>query len=131
MESRIPLPTDNIYKFYAFFGLLLVIFSVGAVLYVSKSTNELAYTNAVEYSVLKADPLRSLPQETRFQLLERQLEIAKQNKKLFDTVLGGFIGIGLVMIFYGFKKWHLEIQPIQDEITRLNLKKLKQEVGEE
>ena len=122
MESRIPLPTDNIYKFYAFFGLLLVIFSIGAVLYVNKSTNDLAYTSAVEYSVLEADPLRSLSQETRFQLLERQLEVAKQNKNLFNSFLGGFIGIGLVMIFYGFKKWHLEIQPIQDEITRLNLK---------
>ena len=29
MESKIPLPTDNIYKFYALFGLLLFIFAFG------------------------------------------------------------------------------------------------------
>jgi len=130
MESRIPLPTDNIYKFYAFFGLLLVIFSIGAVLYVNKITNDIAYKNAVEYEVLKADPLRSLPQEARFKILTKQFEIAVQNKDMFNSFLGVFIGIGLLMIFYGFRKWHLEIQPIQDEILRLNIKKLKQEVGE-
>lgn len=32
MENKIPLPTDNIYKFYALFGLLLLVFTIGAAL---------------------------------------------------------------------------------------------------
>jgi hypothetical protein len=28
MENKIPIPTDNIFKFYALFGLLLCIFSI-------------------------------------------------------------------------------------------------------
>lgn len=60
MESRVPLPTDNIFKFYALFGLLLTIFSAGSVLYVNKSTNDLAFEIAVEYETLKADPVRSV-----------------------------------------------------------------------
>ena len=35
------------------------------------------------------------------------------------------------MMLYGFKKWHTEVQPIQDEIARLNLKKLQREIGDE
>ncbi|MDN3555773.1 hypothetical protein [Halomonas maura] len=130
MESRIPLPTDNIFKFYAFFGLLLIIFGIGSTLYVNQSTNNLVFEIAVEYETLKVDPVRSVSDETRFLILDRKLEIAKNNKTFFLVCLGVIIGLGLLMIWYGFKKWHTEIQPLQDEIARLSLKKLQQEVGE-
>ncbi len=131
MENRIPLPTDNIYKFYALFGLLLIIFGIGATLYVNKTTNDLVFETGVEYEILKADPVRTPKQEIRYQLLQRKLEIAGKDKKSFLIGLSFLIGIGVFMVGYGFKKWHLEIQPVQDEIARLNLKKLKQEVGED
>ena len=131
MESRIPLPTDNIYKFYALFGLLLAIFGIGAILYVNKSTNDLAFEVAVEFETLKADPVRTVSQEARFQVLQKKLEIARTNKYTFLYSLAVLIGIGVIMVWYGFKKWHTEVQPIQDEMARLSLKKLKQEVGED
>jgi len=131
MESRIPLPTDNIFKFYALFGLLLVIFGIGATLYVNKSTNDLVFEFAVEYETIKADPLRSVSQEARFQILQKKLVVAKNDKTLFLSSLGGVIGIGILMVWYGFKKWHTEVQPIQDEMARLNLKKLRREMGED
>lgn len=130
MESRIPLPTDNIYKFYALFGLLLLIFSMGAMVYVSNSTNNLIYESAVDYEVLKADPSRSVAEEARFKLLEKKFEIAAKNKKVFLYFLGVVVTVGAYMMFYGFKKWHTEVQPMQDEMARLALKKLKQDVGE-
>lgn len=131
MESRIPLPTDNLFKFYALFGLLLVIFGCGATLYVSKSTNDLLFEIAVEYETLKADPVRTVSQEARFQVLQKKIEIAGKDKALFLSGLGGVIGIGILMVWYGFRKWHTEVQPIQDEISRLTLKKLRREVGED
>lgn len=131
MESRIPLPTDNIYKFYALFGLLLAIFGAGATIYVNKSTNDLAFAIAVEYETLKADPARSVSQETRFQVLEKKLEIARSDKKFFSYGLGVVIGLGLIMVWYGFKRWHTEVQPIQDEIARLTLEKLKRDIGQD
>ncbi|MDN3518065.1 hypothetical protein QWY84_10630 [Aquisalimonas lutea] len=131
MENRVPLPTDNIYKFYALFGLLLIIFSIGAMLYVNKSTNDLAFDVAVEYETLKADPMRSVADEARFTVLERKLEIAGKNKKTFMIFLSVIIAAGSLMVWYGFKKWHTEVQPVQDEIARLNLLKLKREVGED
>ena len=129
MESRIPLPTDNIFKFYAFFGLLLVVFSIGSTLYINQSTNNLVFDTAVEFERLKVDPLRSASEEARFQVLDKKLEIAQKNKTFFSICLGIITGLGILMVWYGFKKWHTEIQPIQDEIARLSLKKLQQEVG--
>jgi hypothetical protein len=131
MENRIPLPTDNIYKFYALFGLLLAIFGAGATLYVNRATNDLAFEIAVEYQELKADPVRSVRDDARFQVLQRKLEIAKMDKNTFLFGLSVVIGVGVLMVGYGFKKWHTEVQPIQDEIARLTLKKLKRELGED
>ncbi len=131
MDNRIPLPTDNIFKFYALFGLLLVIFGIGSTLYVSKTTNDLAFEVAVEYETLKANPVRSVSEETRFLVLQKKLEIAKTNKNVLLSGLGIVIGVGIFMVGYGFKKWHTEIQPLQDEMARLSLKKLKREVGED
>lgn len=129
MENRVPLPTDNIYKFYALFGLLLTVFSIGAMLYVNNSTNELAFEVAVEYETLKADPVRSVPEEARLLVLDRKLEIATINKRIFMVCLAIILAAGLGMMWYGFKKWHTEVQPVQDEIARLTLEKLKREVG--
>ncbi|KKD60181.1 hypothetical protein RN22_12735 [Grimontia sp. AD028] len=133
MESRIPLPTDNIYKFYALFGLLLVIFGLGAFLYVNQSTNNLMYEVIVEHQTLKniPDQVRTVQEETRFQVLDNKIRIGKQNENFFNSCIAFIIAAGIWMIVFGFKTWHTIIQPLQDEITRLNIKKLKQEVGEE
>ncbi|WP_281948699.1 hypothetical protein [Vibrio parahaemolyticus] len=133
MESRIPLPTDNIYKFYALFGLLLVIFTSGAFLYVNHSTNNLVFELSVEHQRLNNIPesARSLSDSARFQVIESKLRIAESNKKFFISCLTIMFVIGSLMVWYGFKTWHRVIQPMQDELTRLNIKKLKQEVGED
>ncbi|BBB24869.1 hypothetical protein [Amphritea japonica] len=131
MESRIPLPTDNIFKFYALFGLLILIFGIGSTLYVNRSTNDFVFDVGVEYETLRADPARTVLQETRFNFLQKKLEVAQDNKKFYLYSLGGVIAIGIFMMFYGFKKWHTEVQPIQDEIARLSLEKLRREVGED
>ncbi|WP_321460055.1 hypothetical protein [Vibrio sp. NH-UV-68] len=132
MESRIPLPTDNIYKFYALFGLLLVIFGLGSIIYVNQSTNSLVYDVIIEYHTLKNIPVeaRTLVQEATFQVLDKKLDVAVRNKFIFLIAIGGMIAGGIYMLWYGFKTWHTKIQPMQDEMARLNIKKLKQEVGE-
>ncbi|NOH82148.1 hypothetical protein F0231_20785 [Vibrio sp. RE86] len=133
MESRIPLPTDNIYKFYALFGLLLVVFASGALLYVNQSTNNLVYDLTVEYKKLIHIPeeVRSLEDTARVQIIESKLKVSQSNKNFFIACIGVIIAIGSLMVGYGFRTWHKVIQPMQDELTRLSIKKLKQEVGEE
>lgn len=91
MESRIPIPTDNIYKFYAFFGLLVVISSMLAVVYVSSSTNKNVYELVKEYEKLNKSGGNEKSQLVK--ILEKRIEIAGKNKKFYEYVLGIAIGV--------------------------------------
>jgi len=135
MESRIPLPTDNIYKFYALFGLLLFIFSIGALLYQNQVYNEVVFTAVPELEDLKqvAQPIPS--QKAKIAVLEKRIEITRSDRRFGQYALGAVSGIGMALMFYGFRRWHAKIQPILDrttkvqlEIAELQLKKLKQEL---
>ena len=135
MESKVPLPTDNIFKFYALFSLLVFVFSVGAILYSNKTANELAISTLVEIEQLKQDPVPSPSQRMRLVALERQLEVSQANRKFFLWSLSLLVAASIGGIYYGFWKWHTKVQPVIDEsarvqleIARLQLKKLRAEV---
>lgn len=128
MENKIPIPTDNIFKFYALFGLLLFIFSVGSIVYVNRATNELVFQAAIELEVIRQIPNPSLVDVTKTHVLEKRLEIAASDKKTFIVGSGIIAGISVILMFYGFGKWHKDVQPIQDEIVKLQLEKLRHEV---
>ena len=80
MENKIPVPTDNIFKFYALFGLMLFVFSFGAIIYVNSHTNEVIFTTAPELAALRQIAKRSDVDDLRLALLERKFEIAKGDK---------------------------------------------------
>ncbi|MGE4477185.1 MAG: hypothetical protein AB7E18_18090 [Stutzerimonas sp.] len=134
MESKIPLPTDNIYKFYALFSLLLLIFSLGAFLYVQASANEQVIAILPELEVLKEAKELSLKDKVSKQILERKLEVIASDRAFFHKALGVIFGVAIFGIWFGFSQWHKVIQPLQDEhakiqleISRLQLEKLKAE----
>lgn len=127
MDNRIPIPTDNIYKFYAFFGLLLLMFSIGSSIYIHGTTNELIFSAAVEIETLNSIQQPSQVDEVKKKVIEKKLEIATQDKKFIINMLGFLIAISGMLMYYGFLKWHKEIQPIQDETARLQLEKLRKE----
>lgn len=137
MESKIPLPTDNIYKFYALFSLFLFIFSVGALLYNSQATNQIIFKTVVEVSALKEQDKPSDSVRTRIEALERQMEIAVSDRDLFRWVLAGLSGFSFWGGVYGFFCWHRRIQPIADqmsvaqlELAKLQAAKLRAELGD-
>ncbi len=138
MESRVPVPTDNIFKFYALFGLLLFIFCCGSLLYVTRASNELIFSTLPELEGLKQIPQRSHVEQTRLALLERKLEIKKADKSALLGALGILLCIALATMVYGFWKWEKELQPILDrtikaqmEIAELQLQKLRRELNTE
>ena len=130
MLGRIPLPTDNIYKFYALFGLILFIFGWSSVIYLNKSTNEFGFEAVIEHAALDAIEKRTAKQEAIKVALKRKVEIAATNKKFFLYCISAIIALSLYLMFYGFRQWHTKVQPVQDEIAELTLKKLRAEVGE-
>ncbi|USX19119.1 hypothetical protein NHH82_25155 [Oxalobacteraceae bacterium OTU3REALA1] len=135
MESNISVPTDNVYKFYAISSLLVIIFSIGAVLYLNKTTNDLAFNSVVELEALKSASGPPGLDAKKKMVLERRLEIAVENKTLFLYSLGAISGIAIVGLIYGFAKWHKDLQPVIDEtakvqleIAKLQLEKMKREL---
>lgn len=130
MLERIPLPTDNIYKFYALFGLVLFIFSFSSVIYINKSTNELLLEAVIDHKTLDAIEKRTPNQEAIKGALERKVELVASNKKFFHYCISAISALSLYLMYYGFRHWHTKIQPVQDEIAELTLKKLRAEVGE-
>lgn len=128
MESKIPLPTDSIYKFYALFGLLLFISSMASALYVSRSTNELLFVSAIEYETLAAIKNPAPVEIAKKNGINKRVEIALTDRKFLIYLIGVIAGGAIIFMIYGFRKWHRIIQPIQDEISRLQLEKLKFEI---
>ena len=127
MESKIPLPTDNIYKFYAMFGILLLITSILGIIWVSSDANEKLHTLAKEYEDIPGNY-----SEKDKTAISKIIKDHAQFKK--DITLISVFGLGLTTSFslmfigYGFRQWHTKIQPKQDEYFELQLKKLRNEV---
>lgn len=136
MESRIPVPTDNIFKFYALFSLLVFVFSIGAVLYSNNAANRLVFSAVVEIETLKQDPVPSASQKMRIAALERQLDLSQSDRNFYKLALSVLVTFSIFGMFYGFKKWHAEVQPVIDEsariqleIAKLQLAKMRAEAG--
>lgn len=135
MESKIPLPTDNIYKFYALFAMFVFISSFVAMLYQTEKTNELIFTTYVEQAALSEKEKPTASDEARKLMLEKRLDVAISDKLFFRWLLGGVGGIAFWSGVYGFIRWHRHVQPMLDEaqriqidIAKLNLIKLQHEV---
>ena len=128
VQNRVPLPTDNIYKFYALFGLILFIFSFSSVIYLNKTTNELVFKTVVSVEALESTEKRSPVQEAELVIFKRQQEIALSDKNFFLYLIGFLAGFSVLLMYFGFHHWHTKIQPLQDELTELTVKKLKRDL---
>lgn len=130
MENKIPLPTDNIYKFYALFGLLLFIFSAGSLIYVEQTANEFIFQEHAAYVAIQQIANPSAEDLAKKKDLETRLNLMLSDRKFFNVALEFFCAASIFLGSYGFRKWHKEIQPVQDEIAQLQLRKLRIEVGQ-
>lgn len=128
MESKIPLPTDNIYKFYALFGLLLFISSLAAYLYLHKSTNELIFETAVIVEELETREKPSAADIKRKEMAEKRVSIAVEDRKAFNSVLAFLALLGASLMGLGFAVWQFKVQPLQDKLLNLQIQKAEQEL---
>lgn len=128
LESQIPLPTDNIYKFYALFGLALFIFSLGAGIYETHATNELVFQTVVEQEALKQIQNPSPVDEARKLILQKRYDIGVTDSKVIRVLLIALAVGSFYLMIYGFWKWHKKVQPVQNEIAELQRDKLRLEV---
>lgn len=127
MESKIPLPTDNIYKFVALFSLVIVVVSFCSIVYANSVANAIVFEHWVEVETLQAQEKRSVEQASRLRALERKIEVAVSDKELFIKLASVFLGLGICGVFFGFRYWHKRIQPLADQmaVTQLELARLQ------
>lgn len=128
MESKIPLPTDNIYKFYALFGLVLVVFSAAAFLYVHSNTNTLGFAATIEYEELDSKENPTAVELKRKEILEKRVKIAVEDKQTFSLVLYLLFLGGCASSAYGFIKWHRVLQPKLDRLLELQIQKAELDI---
>ena len=127
MESKIPLPTDNIYKFVALFSLVLLIFSVATVVFATNTSNSVVFEHWVEVETLKAEKSLTVAQSSRLKALERKIDVAVADKNTFIRWSGFLSALAIFGIIIGFGYWYKRIQPLADQIaaTHLELNKLQ------
>lgn len=128
MQSRVPLPTDNIYKFYAIFGLLLFLACTYAFVNIQQSFNEKAFKRHVELKTLQDIKKPNATQLATKEILEKQAKIDSSDKKFFINSVAFFISAAISLMIFGFYQWHTKIQPLQDEALKRSLDKVEMEI---
>jgi len=128
MTPNIPIPTDHVYKFHALCGLAFLISSLVVLVYSHDRFNERIVKNTLELAILKSRDNLSQEEELKKQLLSRILEVNHSDRKFIPKALGVFAGMGILMMGYGFIVWHTKVQPNQDRLLELQIKKLEREI---
>jgi hypothetical protein len=130
MEPTVPIATDNIYKFYALFGLVVLIFSGVVFVYAYTKHYEAAYKDFLTLETLRATPESTLSAEdqVRKRILERKVKIDLSNKNIYSGISGAIGGIGILLMAVGFYHWQTKVQPKQDQLLDLQLEKLRREI---
>jgi hypothetical protein len=128
MTPNIPIPTDNIYKFYASCGLVLLIAALVAFVYVQDSTNEKILNWLTSISQFESDGVIAEYEKKQIELYNHLIEITTDDKKLFHKILSGIVAISLWISGFGFYKWEKTIQPRDDLILELRIMQLEKEL---
>ncbi len=128
MTPKLPLPTDNIYKFYALFGLVLLLSSAFGIIYTTDVTNQRVFEIFTQIGQYKEDGEISSFEEGQIQMLEKLKEVALSNKELYLFVLHSSFATSLYLMLYGFYRWHMTIQRRDDRLVQLKIRQLEKEL---
>lgn len=127
-NSRIPLPTDNIYKFYALFGFILLISALASFLYLHKTTNELIFEAAIALEEVAAKDKPTSVDTKRKEMIEKRVAVAIEDRDVFNRILSAVLSVALCLMIYGFWHWQMEVQPKQDRLLDLQIEKAEQDL---
>lgn len=129
MQPSLPIPTDNIYKFYCLFGLVLIVSAVIAFasVYSSSLERKIVYVQAVIALESKAE--RTKQEEENLKLNRLLIDVTKQNEDLANTFLGVIIAVGLCLSGSGAMQWHRTTQRRDDQLAELQIQKLQAEIA--
>ncbi|WP_413284237.1 hypothetical protein [Vibrio sp. MA40-2] len=128
IRASAPLPTDNIYKFFALFGLVIMV--TGCVMFSSmhEQYNERIYSAFLEASRLEQIEKPSALQEKQLEVAETRYEISISDKGFYVTISGIITALGVILMILGFYHWMMYIQPEADRFLKVRLEKAELEL---
>jgi hypothetical protein len=128
MQSSIPIPTDNIYKFSCLFGLALIVSGVFSFVtsYNSSLDRKVKYMEAI--IPLEAKPERTKVEEDFLIMNHQLIALTKDNEKTNIAAISILLAAGLLLSTYGAVKWKNIVQKRDDQLAELQLRKLSAEV---
>jgi len=130
MNLPMSVPTDNVYKFVAIFGLVMVIASFLASIQQGVSTNEEVFSSAPEIAKLEASKNLDPYDKAKLEILHRKLEIALSDRKFLTWGGGIFGGMGLGISVLGFVAWYKKVQRHQDRLLELQVREAEKKDSE-
>lgn len=130
MFPNIPVPTDNIYKFYAISGVVLALLSIVSLVYVYSAMLREGDINFVELITLELDAGNNADnvKNTQLEFKKKFFEIKFKNLSAAKTLLLSTSVLGMSVAAYGFVCWHSRVQVRDNDIAELQREKLKCEI---
>lgn len=128
MYDKVPVPTDNIYKFYALFSIVLLTFGMWMYAKTHVEINSWIFKNYSEIEELKAVNERTKGQQGKLDALERELYVLDQDRGIINLFVLISVVVSTFGLGYEFKKWYKEIQPIADATAKAQLELLQLQV---
>lgn len=126
MQPSIPVPTDNLYKFMALFGLVLVVSSLFGMVLTGRSANAQIFDAARDYA--QVDPELSPAKKAYADSLVKKASIAAEDRDVLIMALIIPLTVGMLLSYSGFARWK-QIQPLHDELLRLQVERARKEAG--
>lgn len=131
MAFSIPSVTDNVYKFYAIFGLTLIVSSIIGSIQLNRMNNARIHQFAKDVeAVHQRDPdFANVKDSPVVASALKQIELIGKDRVAYQWVLFGLVALGTGSSIYGFHKWQQGVQKSDDAIQALHLEKLRLEVA--
>jgi len=114
-------PTDNVYKFLAIFGLVMVIASFWGAITQTSLTNKVAVASAPEIAALEANQSPTPGEKAKLDVLKKRLQVAVEDRKTINNYCTVLAALGTLASFIGFSFWYSKIQKHQDRLLNLQV----------
>lgn len=121
MNLPVSVPTDNMYKFAAIFGLVMVIASFWGVITQASLTNDIVFVSAPEIASLEANQSPTPSEKAKLDVLKKRKEAAIEDRKGIDDLCSKMAGLGTAVSLVGFFFWYWKIQRHQDRLLSLQV----------
>ncbi|MBL1274531.1 MAG: hypothetical protein COB30_000425 [Ectothiorhodospiraceae bacterium] len=130
MNSSLSIPTDNIFKFYAIFGLALLISSIIGASIIITSSNERVISYYEKIHSLKKDGKINNNEKELSDRYEQIIQTIITDRKFHGSSLMAIFLIGAIISIFGFINWHRKYQSKQNDLLDLQIEHMKKEISQ-